>query len=339
MFNVLLRYFKKYKTEIDPQMLFRLLMVAITIILIFATMVFYIEPSGQFNSIIDAIWWAVVTATTVGYGDFFPVSVVGRILAIILMFLGIGLFGGITATITDFFIKIEKRRELGQLSADYEGHIIICGWCAKTTEIISQILNEDMQNKQIVLVADMERDPLPENKLVHFVRGHIDDKETLEKANVDKAKTGIILNEDNNDATTVLSALTVDSLNSSLYTIAEISKEENRIHLENSGVNEIIVNNNINSRLMVRTALYHGTSRIFNELLSNKIGNEIYLLEVDEKKANKSFMELLSYFKEEKNATLLGLKRGDNVILNPNKDQLVLSEDFLIYIAPNRIED
>ncbi len=338
MFNVLLSYFKKFKTQIDPKMLLRMILIGILILLLSATLIFYIEPKGQFGNLIDAIWWAVVTATTVGYGDFFPVTVGGRLLAAILMFLGIGLFGGITATITDLFIKLEKRRELGQLTADYESHIIICGWCDKTIEIITQILNENMKNKQVVLIADLERDPFPDNNLVHFIRGKIDDKEILKKANVQKAKTAIILNEDNNDATTVLSALTVNSLNPSLYSIAEISKIENRIHLENAGVNEVVVNNNINSRLMVRTALYHGISTIFNELLTNEVGNEIYMSEVDNEYVNKKFAELFANLKQEKNSTLIGLRRENELFLNPDNSEMVLAGDSLIYIAQNRLE-
>lgn len=338
MFNVLLRYFKRFKTQIDPKLLVRMFLLAIIIFLITAFIVFNIEPESQFNTFVDALWWAVVTATTVGYGDFYPVSIVGRLLAVVLMFLGIGLFGGITATITDLFIKIEKRRELGQLTADYKGHIIICGWCEKTSEIITQILNEDIESKQIVLVADLERDPFPDNNLVHFIRGKIDNKEILEKANVCQAKTAIILNEDNNDATTVLSALTINSLNPTLYSIAEISKKENRIHLENAGVDEIVVNNNINSRLMVRTAFYHGISIVFNELLTNKVGNEIYMLEIEKEYADQSFAEVSTYLKQEENAILLGLKREDSVLLNPDNSEMVLTGDYLIYIASKRIK-
>lgn len=337
MFNVLLSYFRRFKTQIDPKLLLRMFFLGAIIFLISALVVFNIEPEGQFANLNDAIWWAVVTATTVGYGDFYPVTIGGRILAALLMVLGIGLFGGITATITDLFIKIEKRRELGQLTADYEGHIIICGWCDKTTEIISQILNENMENKQIVLVADLERDPFPDNNLVHFVKGEIDNREILEKANVQEARTAIIMNEDNNDATTVLSALTVNSLNPTIYSIAEISKEENRLHLDNAGVNEIVVNNNINSRLMVRTALYHGTSEIFNELLTNKVGNEIYMLAADKEYMNKTFSEVFIFFKQEKRATLLGLKRGGEILLNPENSELITAEDSLIYIAQSKI--
>jgi voltage-gated potassium channel len=53
----------------------------------------------------DALWWAVVTVTTVGYGDRFPVTEGGRAVAVILMLVGIGLIGVLTATVASVFIK------------------------------------------------------------------------------------------------------------------------------------------------------------------------------------------------------------------------------------------
>lgn len=52
---------------------------------------------------IDSIWWAVVTTTTVGYGDISPHTPLGRVAAILLMFLGIGFIGILTSTITEYF--------------------------------------------------------------------------------------------------------------------------------------------------------------------------------------------------------------------------------------------
>jgi voltage-gated potassium channel len=58
----------------------------------------------------DAMWWAVVTATTVGYGDISPETGLGRMIAIVLMLFGIGLIGMVTSSISAYFIK-EKAEE------------------------------------------------------------------------------------------------------------------------------------------------------------------------------------------------------------------------------------
>ena len=53
----------------------------------------------------DALWWACVTVTTVGYGDFFPVTFTGRLIAVVLMVFGIGLIGALTATVATWLVE------------------------------------------------------------------------------------------------------------------------------------------------------------------------------------------------------------------------------------------
>lgn len=71
------------------------------LILVGGSLITYFEKM----SFADGIWWAFVTTTTVGYGDISPSSSAGRIIACILMLVGIGLIGSLTSTITTFFMR------------------------------------------------------------------------------------------------------------------------------------------------------------------------------------------------------------------------------------------
>jgi voltage-gated potassium channel len=56
----------------------------------------------------DGLWWAVTTVTTVGYGDKFPTTTEGRLLAVLLMLVGISLVGVITASVASWFVKLSQ---------------------------------------------------------------------------------------------------------------------------------------------------------------------------------------------------------------------------------------
>ena len=82
-------------------------MAGVVIILVGALLVRSVEEgAGEANirSVADALWWAVTTVTTVGYGDKYPTTGAGRLLAAGLMLLGIGLFGILTASLSSFFV-------------------------------------------------------------------------------------------------------------------------------------------------------------------------------------------------------------------------------------------
>lgn len=88
--------------------LFRVLIAAAATLFLGGWLVLLFEENAKgsnIHSYPDALWWAIVTVTTVGYGDRYPVSQGGRAVAVILMLLGIGLIGVLTATVASVFVK------------------------------------------------------------------------------------------------------------------------------------------------------------------------------------------------------------------------------------------
>lgn len=69
------------------------------------------SPDSNINTAGDALWWAIVTMTTVGYGDRFPVTAEGRVIGALLMTAGVGLFGTFTAYVANFFLAESKKED------------------------------------------------------------------------------------------------------------------------------------------------------------------------------------------------------------------------------------
>jgi voltage-gated potassium channel len=70
----------------------------------------------HFTSFWNGVWWAVVTVTTVGYGDLYPRSVPGRLIAMLLMLVGIGFISVLTATIASLLVKVDRQDETDKVA-------------------------------------------------------------------------------------------------------------------------------------------------------------------------------------------------------------------------------
>ncbi len=97
------RYFKPVYMLLKTSGLDKLLAVTAILLFIIRIPVIMIEP--DINTFPDALWWAIVTTTTVGYGDISPITPIGRALAVVLMLVGIGIIGTFTSAITNYLNK------------------------------------------------------------------------------------------------------------------------------------------------------------------------------------------------------------------------------------------
>jgi voltage-gated potassium channel Kch len=94
-----------------------LLFTLVTALILVFTIAFLVLKAEQGNShanittYANAVWWAFVTITTVGYGDYYPVTNLGRIFAIVLMFAGLGIIGVLSSYLASTFISLQRRRD------------------------------------------------------------------------------------------------------------------------------------------------------------------------------------------------------------------------------------
>ncbi len=128
----------------------RLFSTVLVVMISFGICMHHIEPK-QFPTYFDGIWWAFVTASTVGYGDLIPETLYGKILAIVLILSGAGLVTFYLATIAAGTVKYTQDLSKGLTQFKGSNHIIIIGWNERARTLLGK-LNEKHPEQSVVLI-------------------------------------------------------------------------------------------------------------------------------------------------------------------------------------------
>ena len=315
------------------------LVIIIGVLIIFGSFtITWAEPD---ITLINGLWWSVVTLTTVGYGDISPVTMGGRIVATIMMLFGVGLLGLFSATIAGVMVDRKIKEDRGMNSYDLKNHIIICEWNHRAWVVLNELRADPTTSETpIVVIADIDRKPVDDDDL-YFIQGDVTD-ETLYRADVAAANTAVILGEDELDLTTrdakvVLTALAVESINSEVYTIVEIADESNVRHCQRANADEIIVTSELSASLLARAALNHGITKVVTEILSSGEGHEMYKLPILPAMSGRLFLDVFTEVKEKHQSIIMAVQNGEMgpVIINPPTDYKFKRDDHLIIVAEN----
>ncbi len=296
----------------------------------------WFEPDLSF---VNAIWWSIVTLTTVGYGDISPVTLGGRIVAVFIMFFGIGVLGMLSAGLAALLISKRMKENSGMCKTALKDHIIICEWNHRARAILKELrANQKTVNSPIVLIADINEKPLNDD-LLFFVRGNVNE-EILNQANLHQAKTVVVLGDDtleptSRDAKVVLTTLTIESMANHVHTVVELVDQANKRHCQRAKADEIVVGSEISSHLIATATLNHGISTVVSELLTSSYGNKLRTMPLPKELVGKKFIEVLTTVKLKYQATVLGIQKEKNgeLITNPDVDYLVELHDDLIIIG------
>ncbi len=295
----------------------------------------------------DALWWSLVTMTTVGYGDYFPVTLGGKyLIGFPIMIFGIGLIGFIISEAAKVLIQTYSKKLKGMMDITWENHILIINFT--NTEQIIKITNElqsdeSTKNKRICLIDNVLTE-IP-NELVElgigFVKGNPTFEETLTRANVKQATHAIILvknHEDpHSDDQNLTNILVMENMQADIITIVEVLSPEKTKHFQLAGSDHTVCISDITTNLMVQELQDPGIKDVIQEMLSNTFGQQIYLVPIKQMKEWK-YKELLLW-SVDNDYTTLGLVRDGQPMLNCPNEESVNQTDRAIMIGSERIQE
>ena len=285
-----------------------------------------------------------MTTTTVGYGDYSPVTAQGRLVGAFLMVLGIGVLGGFTAELATLIIEHRSRKDRGIKPVKTSGHVLVCGWNETGEDLVRNLL-ADSQRVEVVVLAELPAHPMPaegQAGRVNFVRGRVD-AESLDRASARDCSGAVILGDQEiedkagRDAKTLIGALTVKEYDPGLHVCIQLFDPASTRHAGISGADEAVVVGDLASGLLSRAVLDPGSSRAVSSLVRAEEQCEIYLVEVPPDWPGRRFDEMLPIAKETHDVLVVGVEpAGGSLVVNPPGDYAFAAGDRMAVISEDR---
>lgn len=282
------------------------------------SLVFYgVEPKRTW---FESFWWALVTMTTVGYGDITPATQAGRLTAMVLMFCGVSIMALISASIASIMVENRLKKGKGLQQLKLRDHLIVAGWSPRI-EVILDNLETSLRGtvRDVVLVnqqGEAEIEPLVEkyhNLVIHFVHGDPAQDFQLKRANADRAAEAIVLastsgpegSDEAADGRTIKIVMSVRSLSKDIKIFAEVRGAQNEPHLYRAGVDEVISSSEMGANVLANAPLSPGLPVLLRGLLAFH-GNGFRTVDIPSALVGRTVADLHHHFLQQQ-AILLGL--------------------------------
>lgn len=278
----------------------------------------------------DALWWSMTTLSTVGYGDLYPYSLGGRVVAVFTMLIGVGVIGTLAATVATAFMDMRDRGKKGLRSFQMKGHLLVLGWNEKSAAALKEFrVDPRYEHTPVVLVADEVVD-VSELSAVSFVRGAPTQSAALRRASADQAGSAIIFaanpSDPRSDHETALSALSLRRINPEIHISAELVSADNHEHLSVAGCSAVVEGNAVTSALLVASVQDSGISDLVSYLLSSTRGSELHRAPVPASYIGGPYRDFAVAMAAQ-SKPVLGIAKGGQVAVNPAPDTILEQDD------------
>ncbi|PFA20497.1 potassium channel protein [Bacillus cereus] len=318
------------KNEMDARRQLCIAVVCMCFVVVLGTIGFMVIEE---ISLFQAFWMTMITVLTVGYGDAVPLTQAGKVFALLIIPVGVGIvtyaIGVVAAMIIEGnLFHAVRRKKMDKHIAELQGHIIVCG-CGR---VGLQVVHE-LQEKNIPFVVVDKEETLLEKEKFLYIQGDATEDQVLHKAGITKAVGLVAIVA--NDAENVFITLTARGLNDAIKIVARAEKPETEEKLRRAGANKVInpssmagihIAKGIANPLTVHyiDAVLYGTEQSF-AIEEVQMGEGSLLI-------GKTLIE--SNIRNQFDVTILAILRDGNVIHNPTGQEKLQEHDMIIVFGP-----
>lgn len=195
---------------------------------------------GQVKSLFDGVYWSVVTLATVGYGDISPHTTSGRLVAIVLIFSGLGVLSFFTSIMVSGFSEkmhdLRENRTLAEIK-QYNDFIIVCGFGRVGEHIAKQLAKDKLK----FVIVDATEQNILKAKQLNYTAIHADASKNgvLVNAGINNGASSVLCTTDD-DVINVYITLTARNLNKDIHIITRANNIENVKKLYQAGASNVI---------------------------------------------------------------------------------------------------
>lgn len=304
----------------------------------------FFENSSQESPIrdfFDALWYSIVTLTTVGYGDMYPHTSGGKLIGTIFILGSFSIFGFLIGQISNYMAERLEERKLGFQGTNFTNHAVIIGWNNIGYEVLEQLIGV---GKKAAIVTN-RRDDIDliresySDKQVFTLLADYNKMEMLEKVNI--SKSAVVYVNFDDDTEKLVHILNIKKFYNDLKFIVTLDNSNLKNTFLSAGVTYTISKNEISSKLLASYIFEPDVARYSEDILSFAESDDDY--DIKEYRVNDEnpfvgmkYNDVFLQLKKESNVILIGLSKVNdgerNLIKNPDYDIIIESGDYLIMI-------
>jgi voltage-gated potassium channel len=218
------------------------------------------------NNLVDAFYFALVTGSTVGYGDITPATPIARLFGMSVLLVTVSSFAVALGVLLTPAIEAQLSKALGRMTETQldllENHVLVLGYGDLTEPILEELSGKV---RYVILTQDTERARLLTERDLDVFTADPSDVESLERARVDTARAVVVAT--NNDAEDALAILTARQLNPDIRIVAAASNRENVEKLKRAGADTVISPTTLGGHLMAESALGGDSERVEEQVM------------------------------------------------------------------------